>query len=289
VNGKFLFNKKFLLDENLASSASDTFAASRKGFFNQLRDHSRHKNILRVDSIDVRGIRASGINLDIFFKNNQLAVEKFLFDILGGSVAGNLFLEQTAEGPVLNFSTEFAALDFDKLTAQPSLLNAAEKILGSVLGLPQVTDEAKLDGNIKLSFKVNQGDETGRVTLDQLGANIAITRIGPELLDRVLLFLDPEESKPAILETRLKLKLASPHRILIHIENGNLNVEAWLKNKLLGNIIKAPELKRVPISSLKQFDRISDQLQALSGLNKTLRYLAAQGIVFEEDGTLRLF
>ncbi|KMP11464.1 hypothetical protein UZ36_04365 [Candidatus Nitromaritima sp. SCGC AAA799-C22] len=290
INGKFLFNKKLLLDEGLPPSASDGFAASRKGFFNQVREHSRHKNILRIDAVDVRGVRATGINLDLFFKNNQLAVEKFLFDLLGGSVAGNLFLEQTPEGPVLNFSTEFAALDFEHLAAKPSLLNTAEQVIGSVLGIrKEQEDEAKLDGNIKLSFKVNQGEETGKVNLDQIGANIAITRIGPELLDRALLFIDPGESKPAILETRLKLKLASPHRILIRVENGNLNVEAWLKNKLLGGIIKAPELKRVPISSLKNFDQISEKLQALSGLNKALRYLAAQGIVFEEDGTLRLF
>ncbi|MDP6476700.1 MAG: hypothetical protein QF502_02175 [Nitrospinaceae bacterium] len=297
INGKFLFNKKFLLDENLLPATTDKFSASRKGFFNQVRDHSRHKNILRIDAITAQGIKATGINLDLFFRDNHLAVEKFLFDVLGGSVAGNLFLEQTPEGPVMNFSTEFAALDFENLAQKTtgrggrkntSVLNTAEKILGAALGIRK-DDLADLDGNLKLSFKVKQGEKTGKINLDQVGANIAITRIGPELLDRVLLFLDPEESKPAILETRLKLKLASPHRILIRIENGNLSVEAWLKNKLMGGIIKAPELRRVPISSLKNFDQISEQLQVLSGLNEALQYLSANGVVFEKDGTLKLF
>ncbi|MDP6231022.1 MAG: hypothetical protein QF504_01715 [Nitrospinaceae bacterium] len=66
-------------------------------------------------------------------------------------------------------------------------------------------------------------------------------------------------------------------------------MEAWLKNKLMGGIIKAPELRRVPISSLKNFDQISEQLQVLSGLNEALQYLSANGVVFEKDGALKLF
>ncbi len=57
----------------------------------------------------------------------------------------------------------------------------------------------------------------------------------------------------------------------------------------MGGIIKAPELRRVTISSLKNFDQISEQLQVLSGLNEALQYLSANGVVFEKDGALKLF
>ena len=88
---------------------------------------------------------------------------------------------------------------------------------------------------------------------------------------------------------RAKLKLSSPHRIVITVENGNLSVEAWLKNKILGDIIKAPELKRVPITSLKQFKDVAHQLQSMTGLRDALNYLAARGIKFNEEGDILLY
>jgi hypothetical protein len=200
--------------------------------------------------------------------------EKFLFDILDGSVAGNLFVIPTAEGPELSFSTEFAGLN-----------------LGALIGRTKTSEKtaSEIDGNMQLGVKLKQGQATEPISLDQIVANIAVTRIGAETLDRFLLFLDPEESKPAIVDTRAKLKLASPHRILINVENGNLNVSAWLKNKILGDIIKAPELKRVPITSLKEFRNLTDQLKTLTGLRDALVYLAAQGIEFSEDGEILLY
>ena len=105
----------------------------------------------------------------------------------------------------------------------------------------------------------------------------------------MLLFIDPGESKPAIVDTRAKLKLASPHRLLISLENGNLNVEAWLKNKVFGDILKAPELKRIPISVFKRFQAITEQLQSLTVLRDALSYRAARGIEFDENGRMVLF
>ena len=192
--------------------------------------------------------------------------EKFIFDVLGGSVGGNLFLIQDRQGPVLKFSTEFAGIDSSKLLAVP----VGKKI------------DAKVDGNLQVELKIKTGSEGQPVSLDQLSVKISITRIGTQTLDRLLLFLDPEESKPAIMDTRAKLKLASPHRVQIILENGNLNVEAWLKSDLLG-IFKAPELKRVPIAALKRFNTIHEHLQALKDLQQISNYLSARGIHFEDQ------
>ena len=124
--------------------------------------------------------------------------------------------------------------------------------------------------------------ETTEVSLDKLLLKIAITRIGTKTLDRLLLSIDPEESKPAIVDTRAKLKLATPHRVLISLDHGNLDVEVWLKNDLLG-IIKAPELKRIPVARLKQFTTINPQLQSLQQVLQILKMIAAKGIAFENE------
>lgn len=274
LTGRFPFNKTLFLDRSLVKPLDKSFLASRKGFFTQLRGFSQHKNNLTIKEVQASGHQVSNIALDLLYKNNRLMAEKFLFDILDGSVAGNLFVIPTAEGPELNFSTEFAGLNF-----------------GALIGRSKTTEktESEIDGNLQLAVKLKQGQASEPISLDQIVVNIAVTRIGAETLDRFLLFLDPEESKPAIVDTRAKLQLASPHRIVITVENGNLNVSAWLKNKILGDIIQAPELKRVPITSLKEFRNLTDQLKTLTGLRDALVYLAARGIEFSEDGEILLY
>ena len=275
IDGKLLFSKRLFLDRKLLAAEPKTFSAASKGFFKQLRDFSHYKNIFQIESAEFQKQKVENIGIDIFFKNDRLVIEKFLMDVLGGSVAGNLFLIQTKEGPSLNFFTEFAGLDFNKLMGDKKQVNA---------------EESEVDGGMQFEFKINQGDAGEKISLDQIKLKISITRIGEETLDRILLFLDPDESKPSIVDLRSKLKLASPHKVIIGLENGNLNLRAWLKAKILGgSIIEAPELKRVPITSMKPFKDAVDQIQMLAGFQDILNYLAAQGIEFDEEGKLVLF
>lgn len=276
VNGSFPFNKKLLIEKRLPPQR-ETFLAARKGFFSQLRNFSSRKDILQADAIEWSGHEASGLKMDLVLKNNQLMAERFIFDILGGALAGNFFLTQTPEGPMLNFFSEFARLDFDRLI--PARAAA---------GKPGAGKDAEIDGSLKLGFQLRTR-KSGVMSLDQITSEVAITRIGAETLDRLLLFIDPEESKPAIVDTRAKLELASPHKILLTLENGNLNVEAWLKNKVLGDIIKAPALRRVPVTGLKQFKALSDQIQSLSGLRDSLGALAARTVEFDANQKIVLY
>jgi hypothetical protein len=266
LTGTLPFSKSIQLDPGQAMEKSVDFFPAQKKFFTSLRDFSRYKNIIRADALEVEGQTLKDIGLDVVFKDNRLMAEKFIFDVLGGSVGGNLFLIQGHQGPVIKFSTEFAGIDSSKLLTIP----IAKKI------------DSQVDGNLQVELSINTGSKNQPVSLDQLRVKIAITRIGAQTLDRLLLFIDPEESKPAIMDTRAKLKFATPHQVMISLENGNLNVEAWLKSDLLG-IIKAPELKRIPIAALKRFNAIHEQLQALKDLQQISNYLSAQKLQFEGE------
>ncbi len=273
VNGKIIFSKKLLLNKNdFTLIQKPSITSAQKGYFSQLREFSPFKDIFTIKSLRFDKYRAKNIGVDLFYKDNQLRVEKFLLDVLSGGVAGNLFLEQTPQGPALKFFTEFAELSFEDLTGQK--LNAPKA-------------QTEIDGNVGLGLKIN--NESEEVDIEEIEAKIAITRIGEEALDRVLLFLDPEESKPAIVSTRSKLKLATPHQLFLVLENGNLSVDIQLKDKILGNIIQAPGLKRISVSSLKQFKQITEALSKLSQLKHVLQYLAAQGIYFDSEGKIQLF
>ena len=274
VNGKFLFNKKLLLGKHSAAPANRAVPASERAFFDQLREFSPYKNILRIASVQFDRLHADHINLDLLYKDNRLRVEKFLFDTLSGSVAGNLFLQQTPAGPKLNSFVEFAGLNTQQLTGRPA---------------SEPDSETKIDGNIAAGFQITPGTGGEKTSLDQLALKIAVTRIGDEALDRMMLFLYPQESQPAFVATRNMLKLASPHKVTVTLENGNLSLNAWLKNKVLGNIIRAPGLARLPVGNLKNFQKISDPLQKLSALENVLRYLAARGITFDDAGNITPF
>ncbi|MEK9629025.1 MAG: hypothetical protein VW455_08385 [Nitrospinota bacterium] len=262
LTGKFPFSKTLSLSPDMVSTIAESPAQKR--FFKQLRDFSRYKNNIRADSIELKGQEISNMGMDVVFKNNRLSADKFIFDVLGGTVGGSFSFTQTPKGPALRFVTEFAKIDSSRL------LPSKEKM----------KIDSKIDGNMDVAFQV----ETEDVSLDNLLLKIAITKIGTQTLDRLLLYLDPEESKPAIADTRAKLKIATPHRVLISLENGNLNLEAWLKSDLLG-IIKAPELKRIPVAGLNQFSSINEQLQSLQGTLKALNIIAAQKIQ-NENGKL---
>jgi hypothetical protein len=273
VNGKIIFSKKLLLNKSdFTLTQRPSITAAQKGYFSQLREFSPFKDIFTVKSLRFDKYVAKNVGVDLFYKDNQLRVEKFLLDVLSGGVAGNLFLEQTPQGPALKFFTEFAELSFEDLTGQK-------------LNVPKAQTE--IDGSVGLGLKIN--NESEAVGIEEIEAKIAITRIGEEALDRILLFLDPEESKPAIVSTRSKLNLATPHQLFLVLENGNLSVDIQLKDKILGNIIQAPELKRISVSSLKQFKQISEALNKLAQLKNVLQYLAAQGVYFDSERKIKLF
>jgi len=190
LSGRIPFNKTLYLDRGLVKPRTTSFLASRRGFFTQLRGFSQNKNNLTIKEIRASGQRVSNIAFDLLYKNNRLMAEKFLFDVLDGSVAGNLFVIPTPDGPELSFSTEFAGLNLGALTGRAK---SSEKA------------ESEIDGNLQLAVKLKQGQATEPISLDQISAQIAVTRIGAETLDRFLLYLDPEESKPAIVEHQTEI------------------------------------------------------------------------------------
>jgi hypothetical protein len=261
LTGNFPFSKSLSLNPNMPSSKSTSPAQKR--FFKQLRGFSRYKNNIQADFLEIAGQKISNIGMDMVFKDNRLAADKFIFDVLGGTVGGHFSFTQTEKGSALKFATEFAKIDSSRLLPT----NNEENV------------DSQIDGNMEIAV------ETTEVSLDKLLLKIAITKIGTKTLDRLLLFIDPEESKPAIVDTRAKLKLATPHRVLISLDNGNLDVEVWLKSDLLG-IIKAPELKRIPVAGLKQFATINQQLQSLQEVLQILKIVAAKGIAFENEALI---
>lgn len=256
LTGNFPFSKSLSLDPNKIFNKSASPAQKR--FLKQLRSFSRYKNNIQAESLEVAGQKISNIGMDIVFKDNQLAADKFIFDVLGGTVGGHFSYTQTEKGPTLKFSTEFTQIDSSQLLPTNKEINI----------------DSKVDGNIEIALET--------VSLDKLLLKVAITKIGTKTLDRLLLFIDPEESKPAIADTRAKLKLTAPHHVLISLDHGNLDVEVWLKNELLG-IFKAPELKRIPVAGLKQFTTINEQLQSLQEMLQILKMVAAKGIAFENE------
>ncbi|MEC7641460.1 MAG: hypothetical protein VYC17_04810 [Nitrospinota bacterium] len=149
-------------------------------------------------------------------------------------------------------------------------------------GKTAAASETEIDGNLKAEFQIAIGTGKEPIKLDRIDLNVAITRVGDKAPDRLMFFLDPQESQPAFVTIRDMLKLAIPHKVLLTLENGNLSLDTWLKNKITGRIIQAPDLKRLAVANLKDFQQISAYLQKLAALQTLFRYLMARGTTFKE-------
>ncbi|MEC7641866.1 MAG: hypothetical protein VYC17_06905, partial [Nitrospinota bacterium] len=87
-------------------------------------------------------------------------------------------------------------------------------------GKTAAASEIEIDGNLKAGFQIPIGTRKEPIKLERIGLNVAITRIGDKALDRLMLFLDPQESQPAFVTTRDMLNLATPQKVLSTLENG---------------------------------------------------------------------
>ncbi|WP_342349659.1 hypothetical protein, partial [uncultured Nitrospira sp.] len=162
----------------------------------QLKSFSRKGQTLTIDRLQVGPFTIEKFTTNLAFEQQSLKMQNLAMNLLGGGIGGNVII--AAEHP-LRLSAEFevANLDANQLIETESKIKG-DSIIAATIGLTTILQDA-----------------TGAVDLSRLECNLHITHIGKEALDRLLVFLDPEGSKPTISNVRAQLKFANPSRVTV--------------------------------------------------------------------------
>jgi hypothetical protein len=131
----------------------------------------------------MRDIRVDDLEFTWAVSGGGLHVWRLTMKALGGSLLGKLNLLLTDEVPAFNLQLEFSDVN-----------------VGYLIEGVEPTEGAEINGDLRLSGRGSDlGDLIRRFDVE---GSVNITRIGKEVLDKMLLFLDPEGTNPSITQVR---------------------------------------------------------------------------------------
>lgn len=128
-------------------------------------------------------IRVNDLELTWGVTGGGLHIWRLAAKALGGSLVGRLNLLLTDVVPAFSLQLEFSDVN-----------------VGYLIEGVEPTEGAEINGDLRLSGSGADFDDI--ITRFDLEGSANITRIGKEVLDKMLLFLDPEGTNPSIIQVR---------------------------------------------------------------------------------------
>jgi hypothetical protein len=138
---------------------------------------------VRLAGAGMPEIKLDDLELTWGVTGGGLQIWRLATKVLGGSLVGRIKLLLTGDVPAFNLQFEF------------SDVNVGYLIEGIV-----PTEGSEINGDLRLSG--SGADLNDLLTRFDLEGSVNITRIGKEVLDKMLLFLDPEGTNPSITQVR---------------------------------------------------------------------------------------
>ena len=231
----------------------------------QLKSFSRKGQTLTIERLQLGPFTVQNFSTNLAFEQQSLKMQNLAMNLLGGGIGGNVII--AAEHPLrISAGLEVANLDANQL------IKTESKIMG--------------DSNIAATIGLTAilQDATGAVDLSRLECNLHITHIGKEALDRFLVFLDPEGSKPTISNVRAQLKIANPSRVTVEVARGQLNLTIHFQ----GSLIPTFRLERIPIAKMKNIEKLTAAIPNWNDLAKVLELIGAETYSFTPEGEVVL-
>ena len=141
-----------------------------------------------------------------------------------------------------------------------------------------------------MELSLSPDESRDEIDISKIDLAAHLTRIEAKALDKLLLFLDPNESTPSIMSARTVLKFAKPTRVDLIARHGTLSLSINLRYSPLlgGQTVVMPVIKKFPINSLVNFESIRVHLKKLNAISNIMRSVASTHLVFNSDGTMLL-
>ncbi|GAB0058730.1 hypothetical protein SIID45300_03085 [Candidatus Magnetaquicoccaceae bacterium FCR-1] len=205
---------------------------------------------LNIERLELAGVRAEKITMELSYQEGQLRGQNLRLDLLGGTIAGNVLLEGS------------------KPARMDALLEGVEVDLNRLLPAEAgIVGDGQVDFIARLALRFDK--ESGRLDLGRSEAGILFTRIGKEALDRLLRFLDPKESNPALSNARSKVSYANPSQMNLQLAKGTIKLKIDFREGMVSSL----NLERIPLGVLGQFEQIQQDLAPVENLARLLEWI----------------
>ena len=231
----------------------------------QLRSLSPKSHNLTIEHIDLGFLAISNLATHILFERNAFKVQNLAMNLLSGGLGGN-FILFTGQPIGLSAQIEVAQLDLNEL------LDKELRIEG----------DSQVDATIGVT--VYFSEEDGALDLSKTKLNLYITHIGKEALDRLLVFLDPEGSRPVLVSARSQVKLANPSRVTIKMARGMMSLEILFDQELLPPV----QVSRIPVGKVKMLRNLTQGIPNWETLAQGLTLVGAETYGIDEEGKILL-
>jgi len=211
--------------------------------------------VIEIDQITFEDISASSIQSNILFDNGLLRIPYFTGEIIGGSFIGDVSCDMrdvnmlrefpNYENLGYSFAMETANLDFNQLVfgfgpfEKKAEFSSASHFEGR--GIPLPGEDYSLEGALHVS------------------------KMGPDVLNRVLDFIDPEKQNPGVTQTKslLNKKLLGfidisykPKEFSVEIKYGAIYPELYMSQPFYADFLPLMKIPmpirygRIPLATL---------------------------------------
>lgn len=281
LNGRIPFAKTYWFDgagEILAhEQADDARRVTAQGgvrdtsFFESLRGAGASRDSVTAERAELGFMTLRDLIMDMTFKETRMSMDYMKMSLLDGGLTGSVYMKGEKEQYTLRLNGVFAGLNMNKLFADGP-------------GIPK--REAEVDGAMDVSLSLKKGHEAEELDITKLDISLTLSRIGSGSLEKILLFVDPKESSPAVMNVRSLLKYAVPEKVELATRHGALSLTVEMKYNLAlgGQSVSMPVMKRVPMDRLVNFGMIKDWTRKLSPLVVVLRHVGATVVSVDEQG-----
>ncbi len=233
VNGGLSFRKHLIWNPDSSGAPLPT-SFNPTDLLSQLRSISPERKNLTIDRMDLQNLTISNFATHILFERNAFKIQNLAMNLLDGGLGGNIVL---ATGKDFGLSAQIQAAQLDL----NQLLEEERRIKG----------DSRVDLTTGLTVFFDQ--ETGALDLSRTELDLYITHIGKEALDRLLVYLDPEGSKPTLVAARAQIRLALPGRVTIQVKRGMMSLEILFSEGLLSKF----KVDRVPVGKVKMVKNLT--------------------------------
>ena len=243
-----------------SSAFSSDMSSTRPDYTGPGRGLSLQSGKIRADGLPIR-IGPSRIAIGL--SQGLPAIESIKLDVLGGTLLGDLLINQQADGYFLETRINFTGLDPASIfpEAASGIKGGASEISGA------------LYANVPVARKMENLLENSEIRIE-------FRKIGSRALERLLYALDPYENNEAIVSQRRLLRMGSPKEIQISIKDGFLSLTGEILVKSVP--ISIPPLQRLNFAQLPGIKSYASGLSVMEPIIKALDMAAAEKLSAEK-------